>query len=367
MKYSFIIPFHSNEMYLQLCVNSLLKTIPKKDNEIIIIINNANKQFNHISFSNKKVKLFKFKKNLGYGGAVNEGAILAKGKYLCICDSDTVYFGNWFHYISKFHESNKNIGITSSKLINPHSGKIIDFGMGLTKYNNPHPYMDRNDDFHLTKKNRKVQMACSANMIIEKKLFIQMGMHNNELFNFYSDTDLCLRLKEYKKECWVVAKSVAYHQGNSTHNNRSSYNPDVKGYYVKNNHKYMKIDMDKYFDESFKYFEYYKYKQNKYILIDLSTIVDKEWHHNLIEKYFNLFNIYEYPYKERDVTFIPLVEHLDYYHITKNTPIIYFVDRFISLKNNKLWFDIRPNKYDIVIDRNANVVLAKELNTRLSK
>jgi len=361
MEYSFIIPFHSNEIYLQLCINSLLETIPKINTEIIIIINNSNHQFKHIVFDDCRVNIYRVEKNLGYGGAINQGAKLANGKYLCMCDSDTVYFGEWFKYLSEFHISNKNIGISSSKLINPHSGKIIDFGMGLTKYNNPHPYMDRDKDFYLTKKNKRVQMACSANMMIEKELFIQMGMHNEELFNFYSDTDLCLRLKKFNKECWVVADSIAYHQGNSTDNNRSSYNPDIKGYYVKNNYKFMEIDMQKYFDEAFNYFEYKKFKKNKFILLDLSTIVDKQWHHDLFRQYFNILNIYEYSYKTRDITFISLIEHLNYYHITLKMPIIYFVDRFISLENNHLWFAIRPNNNDIIIDRNANVLLTKAL------
>lgn len=361
MTFSFIIPFHSNETYLQLCINSLLETTPQKDSELIIIINNSNNQYKHIKFDDNRVKIYRFDKNLGYGGAINKGAELARGKYLCMCDSDTVYYGSWFKYLSDFHLSNKDIGISSSKLINPHSGKIIDFGMGLTKYNNPHPYMDRDKDFELTRENKQVQMACSANMLIDKEVFMQMGMHNEELFNFYSDTDLCLRLKEFKKECWVVANSIAYHQGNSTSNNRSPYNPDIKGWYIKHNYQLMEIDMDKYFDEAFKFFKFERFTKKKFVLLDLSTIADKEWHHNLIKQYFKLLNIYEYPYIERDVTFISLIEHLNYYHITLKIPIIYFVDRFVSLQNNQLWFDIRANKNDLIIDRNANIISAKEL------
>ena len=42
IKYSVIIPFHSNLNLLTLCIESLIKTLNASESEIIIVDNNAN-------------------------------------------------------------------------------------------------------------------------------------------------------------------------------------------------------------------------------------------------------------------------------------------------------------------------------------
>lgn len=358
MKHSIIVPYHSNKDYLYLCLESLLNTTPYTV-EIIVVVNNNKKDEYNIEIPFDRVNIIRIKENLGYSKAINLGVENSKGKYLIFSDSDTVYFDkNWFFNLTSFYVSKKDIGIASSKLINPLTGTIIDFGMALSKYNNAHPFMDRDVHFPPTLKNRKVQMACSANMIIERELFYKLGMIDIDLVNFYQDTDICLKLKEYDKECWVVANSLAYHKGSSTEVNRTSYRADIKGYYMAKNFHRMEIDLDKYFQINY---EYFKNKSNfqlrqKYLLVDCSSVADRNWFYELIARYFYLYDIYEISYPIRDVSQLSLIDHLGTNILKMSVPIIYFVDRFISLKNNSLWEKFRDCSNDIIIDRNANIV-----------
>ena len=246
MKHSIIIPYHSNETYLSLCINTLQQTIPN-ETEIIVVINSPEKPKISSTLS-KKLKVISIGKSIGYSKAINIGAEAAKGQYLIFSDCDTVYTQKeWFNNLTSFYSTNKKIGIASSKLINPFTNRIIDFGMALSKYNNIHPFMDREADFTLTLKNRRVQMACSANMIIERDLFMQLGMMDTDLINYYQDVDICLRLKDFKKECWVVANSIVYHKGSSSNVKRDSYRADIKGIYVSKNYFRMQNDIEDYF------------------------------------------------------------------------------------------------------------------------
>ena len=358
MKYSIIVPYHSNKNYLHLCLQSLINTVPKSV-EIIVVVNNNNENGYNVDIPYNRVKVIRVKENLGYSKAINLGVEKSKGEYLIFLDSDTVCFDkNWFSNLTSFYASTENIGIASSKLINPSTGRIIDFGMALSKYNNAHPFMDRPVNFPPTLENRKVQMACSANMIIERNLFYELGMIDTDLVNFYQDTDICLKLKDHNKECWVVANSLAYHRGSSTEVNRASYRADVKGHFMAKNFHRMEIDLDNYFQTNYDYFEIENKHQikQKYLLVDCSSIADREWFYKIIGRYFSLYDIYEVSYPIRDISHISLIDHLGTNILKMNVPIIYFVDRFISLKNNSIWENFRDCSRDIIIDRNANIV-----------
>ncbi|MDR0437203.1 MAG: glycosyltransferase [Bacteroidales bacterium] len=358
MNYSIIVPYHSNSNYLHLCLQSLIDTTPNTVEIIVVVNNNSEREFN-IDISYDRVKVIRVKQNLGYSKAINLGVENSKGKYLIFSDSDTVYFDkNWFSNLTLFYASKENIGIASSKLINPSTGRIIDFGMALSKYNNAHPFMDRPMDFPPTLKNRRVQMACSANMIIERELFYKLGMIDTDLVNFYQDTDICLKLKDHGKECWVVANSLAYHKGSSSGINRTSYRADIKGYYMAKNFHRMKIDLDNYFRINYDYFknETECSIKPKYLLVDCSSVADREWFYKVIEQYFPLYETYEMSHPVRDISHISLIDHLGTNILKMNVPIIYFVDRFISLENNSIWEDFRDCSNDIIIDRNANII-----------
>jgi GT2 family glycosyltransferase len=360
MEYSIVIPYHSNRTFLELCVKSLLETVPAEV-EIILVINTTNKSEHETNFD-ARVSVYVVNENLGYSKAINFGASKALGNYLIFCDSDTSFTKGWFENLTAFYKSTPNVGIASSKLLNPTTGRVIDFGMALSKYNNAHPFMDQKSDNHIVCTSRKVQMACSANMIISKNLFLDMGMCDEDLINFYQDTDLCLRLKDFGKDCWVVAESIVYHQGSSSQVNRNPYRADIKGYYVAKNLHRMEIDLDSYYAESFSHFRKTHTYAPQYLLIDISTVADKEWYYETVKKEFSVTDTYHFGATVRDLDRINLIAALGYNLLQTRTPIIYFVDRFISVQDNHLWASLRPHSNDLVIDRNANISTIQALN-----
>ena len=48
-------------------------------------------------------------------------------------------------------------------------------------------------------------------------------------------------------------------------------------------------------------------------------------------------------------------------HLDIREPFIYFVDSFISLGNNAIWWNLRKCKNDIIIDVNGNFLTQKEI------
>lgn len=353
---SIIVPFHSNKRLLDICLSSLVATVPECV-EIIAVLNNADPRQIDFRIEHPQVRVERIHSNLGYSKAINHGASLAKHKLLVFCDSDTFFDGPWLEALLNLHTSSANIGLTSCKLIDPNSGRVIDYGMGLTKYNNAHPFKDRRVDHPLTCIDRKVQMACSACMMISRDVFERVGEMDTDLFNFYQDTDLCLRVNEAGLECWVAADAMAFHRGDSAQTNRSAYRADVKGWYVAKNVHRMSVDMEKYFHESHAYLARCANLDNRYLWVDLSSVADREWHRATVAGLLPIISSYEFPARERDEKSVELLSHLDGALLETRSPIIYFVDRFVALQGNALWKRLRRHDGDIVVDRNANMEL----------
>jgi hypothetical protein len=198
-------------------------------------------------------------------------------------------------------------------------------------------------------------------MVIGAEVFDRVGRFDVDLPAGYSDLDLCLRLNATGRGCWVVASSTVFHRGNSAPEHAEAQRPDVKAVFAAKNANRIQLDMQRYFHESLTAFGRVHGFAEGYLLVDLMSIVDRSWHHELLREYVHVASIYDYSLGTRDVPWISLVDHLGINVLESRTAILYLVDRFIALRSNQMWFRMRCRKDDVVVDRNANVVALAEV------
>jgi glycosyltransferase involved in cell wall biosynthesis len=324
--------------------------------EKIIVVNNAEESA-PVAIDETRFRVLRFARSLGYSRAINEGAAAARGRYLVFCDADTYGTRGWLKALARTHLCAPGAGVTSAKLLDPATSRVIDFGIAFTEYNMPHPFMDRPSRSSMVRRDRQVQAACSAVMMIERKLFLDMSGFDERLYNYYNDIDLCLRLKDRGLSCWVSADAVAYHKGSSTTLRRDGYKADVKAWFHSRNEHRMTVDMDRYFGEGFDAFRTRESPAaDGYILIDLTSIVDRSWHHELIRSHIPVRDVYEFPPQPRDSERLSLIDMLGPHLLKLRLPLAYFVDRFVGLAWNSLWYRLRADQRDVVVDRNGNVL-----------
>lgn len=352
--YSVVIPFHSNERLLRICVRSLLATLPA-DVEKIVVLNNSDPEQLPSKRTLAPLTVVTRHENLGYSGAANLGAEHAHGKNLVFCDADTIYQKGWFAHLAGLHRATANVGLVGSRLLDSRTGRVADYGIGFTPYNAPHPQRDLLPADPATIGARKVQAACSANMIIDAELFADVGRFDETLFNAYSDLDLCLRLNERGRDCWVTSDSTVHHRGDSAHTHRDCYRADVKAVFAKKNAARIRVDMHEYFRADLARHGREHGFAREYLLVDLSTVVDRKWHYELLREFLTLAAIYDYSLGVRDQDDVSLLDHLGLNVVEARHAILYLTDRFVGLRNSGLWHSLRPRKDDLVVDRNANV------------
>ncbi|MCH5295258.1 MAG: glycosyltransferase [Treponema sp.] len=365
MKYSVIVPFHSNLNLLTLCIDSLLKTLDSSESEIIIVDNNANgSQIDPGWELGKQCKIVTKTRNLMYPKAINLGAEYAQGEFLIFCDAD-ICVVNQFHKALTAELAFDEIGYASAKLLDIKTGDLLEFGITSSYYNFPHPYAGRPRDFALIQKNHNPLAACAACSAIKRTLFIDIGGFDEQLVHSYSDIDLCLRLRncQYKTVC--VAEAIAYHCGASTHGSGmgASLKEDTKGVFM-SKHKHIPVQIEEYIHIACDYFlsQYHLVKKD-YFILDCTTIANPETYLNTAIADLDICETgrYRCPAPIRDAHEIDFLNFIPYQIRNYRISLLYFVDNFLCAKKNHLWKYCRRDFNDIVIDRQANIELLRNI------
>lgn len=361
MKYSIIIPYHSNMSLLNTCIQAVIRTIPK-DTEIIIIANNDNPKELDIN-TPEPCRVIKVNKSLYYPRAVNLGVREACGEYIILMDADICVRHGWLEAFATAFEKYPDLGGCSAKMLDPFDGSVKEFGIGFTGYNFPHPFTGRSEEFDLVHYDREVQAFCSALSMYKRTVYLEAGGMDEQLVDGYSDIDLCLRIRERGLHTYVIADAVAYHYGSSTLGSGMSAHlrADTKGYFMLRHGSLCQVDMDTYYQLAV--CKSHICFAPEYFLADFTTIADSQWHHNLFSQLgrFEWAGIFRLPVGTRDAAHISLYTYLDDNIRRRPQPICYFVDDFRALRNNRIWHELRDCRQDLVIDRNANILSLGEI------
>lgn len=359
-----IIPFHKNIEMLRLSLCTLEASIEGKIPQIIVIANNNNP--NELILPENefaKYDIYKIPENLFWPGAINFGACHTDKEYLLFCDPDLFYIDNWLDNLLDCYNRHENAGVVSAKIINPLNNRIMDYGMGYNRFNTIHIGKELPFDHPTTLTDRKVQAACGAVFLTSHELFKKVNGIDTSMPYIYCDNDYSLKIAELGYDTWVAAKSIVYHKGNTDAHNSKYENfkylrEDSKAaFYAKNQNK-IKINISECFAYMHNWIRSTDFRfQYGYYLYNFCTLLDAEEYIKLFPSMgLNVVNQKKIILAQRDIVQINLCDYIPARMIYSNVPFIYFVDSFMSLYNNNLYFRIRNISNDIVVDRQCNIL-----------
>lgn len=359
IKYSVIVPFHSNSNLLSMCISSLEKALDPAESEIIVVDNNScGTQIPADLNIQKRCRVISIKENLMYPRAINLGSENANGEFLIFCDADTcVTQGFQIGLTAALND--ESVGYSSSKLLNMYTNCIQEFGISSSYYNFPHPYAGRPAYFELVLKDHSPLAGCAACSATRRELFLVTGGFDEKLVHSYSDIDLCIRLKNKGYKTMCVSNAIAYHCGSSTVGSGMgpSLKEDTKGIFTAK-HPDIPVSITEYIDRACELISRRNQQIDRnYYVLDCSTIANSDLY---IDRIVDDLHIDEtervrFPYRQRDAACIDYLNFIPFFIREYKVPILYFVDNFSSFKNNSLWKECREYYHDIVADRNANI------------
>ncbi len=366
-KQSIIILYHKNKELLYFSLKTLQKTIPNNI-EIIIVANNRNKDELNLSINHPQINIIKIDHDLLYSEAANIGVNAAQGEIIVLCDQDLFYEENWYDNLLEFFLSSKDIGAVSPQLLNPKNNRIIDFGIAYSPQTIVHPTRGLLYRHPWTMHNRKVTSACGAILMMRKTTYIKCGGMDKTMPYICCDCDFGIRLLKHGLETWVVFNSVAYHIGSSSSMNTkiSTYNylrGDSKAMFYAKNYSNIPLDIEEWMNYTFSEFKKTNYILTHYYFFDLSSISDSFWYTKKIQQILNIkyYDIDKINIGQSNPDSLQLYNFMPFAMLNVQEPIIYFVDSFVSLQNNVIWWKLRNYKNDIIIDIHGNILLASDI------
>lgn len=114
-KVTVVMPVYNREKYVAEAIESILHQTFTNFEFIIVDDGSTDSTYEILkSFKDERIKLLRKKTNNGNYSARNEGIKLAKGKYICVMDSDDISLPNRLRKQYDFMERNKHVGLCGS-------------------------------------------------------------------------------------------------------------------------------------------------------------------------------------------------------------------------------------------------------------
>lgn len=219
MKTSIIIPTWNTADITCRCILSIVKFLPKKFYEIIIVDNHStdNTVLKIKKLKLKNLKLTTLDKNYGFSKANNIGAKNATGNYLFFLNSDMQFIDNSFLAMFKHILTNQNIGAIGPQFLNPDGtlqpsifppqtikNAFKEFWLGQKGYSKYQP---------TATSPIKVWAISGGALLIKKETFFLINGWNEKYFFYYEDLDLCRKIRKINKSIvlYPQCKIIHYH------------------------------------------------------------------------------------------------------------------------------------------------------------
>lgn len=257
---SVIIVNYNSTGLLKNCLNSV-NTFTKEINyEIIVVDNNSIEGDIDVQFKDfDRVMLIKNDVNKGFGAANNQGAKIAKGKYVLLLNNDTVLFENTIKKVFGYAELIDEKNIIGCKLLNEDKSvqkSVYDFPSVLNVFTSNFflyllfPKSKYFNKYHMINKGInniiRVDVVTGAFLFMNRKSFEALNGFDERFFFYMEDTDLCYRhRKNGGKVVYHPETSIIHLKGKS-----------AKGEsWFKNKHQ--SLSTIKFFQKHFNGFEYF--------------------------------------------------------------------------------------------------------------
>ncbi|MCH7674389.1 glycosyltransferase family 2 protein [candidate division KSB1 bacterium] len=235
MDVSIIIVNFSTQDLLNKLLISIKEKMKSVEYEIIVVDNNS--EDDSVEFLKNyfpKTVLIENKTNVGFSKANNQGAKLAKGKYLLFLNSDTLVCDGVAEKMLEYLQRKKSTAIVGPKLLNQDDTLQRSCGIfpnlctefsGRTFLNRLFPTSKVFGAYRLGAwdyaTEKKVDWVSAACMLIRKDVFDQIAGFDENIYMFYEDVDLCFRVKKAGYKITFLPNAQIYHlHGGSWTNQR---------------------------------------------------------------------------------------------------------------------------------------------------
>ena len=210
---SVIIPVFNQAEFTFQCLRSLLREVDPRETEVIVVDNaSTDETAELLTHFRGLVRVVENEENRGFVDGSNQGAALARGRYLLFLNNDTVVLPGWLAALVGTLEGDARAGAAGSMLLFPdgriqEAGSIVWSDGETLKYGKGKAPDDRRFSFA-----REVDFCSGASLIVRRELFERLGGFDRRYAPaYYEDTDLCMGARALGYKVVYQPGSRLYH------------------------------------------------------------------------------------------------------------------------------------------------------------
>ena len=220
-----LINYNSTEHTIN-CVNSIIEKTSKNIRYQIIITDNCSEKDEYLklksycdSLQNEFVSLYQNTINAGFGGGNMFGLQFANAKYYAFVNNDTLFINDCLSILKTALDTNQNIGIAGAQAFKENGDFMISLdhfasptreilGRNFLEIINPKKYPKRKRTYTNP---IQVNFVPGSFMFVRAKDFNEVGGFDTNIFLYYEETDLCIRLSKIEKHAYLVPEAEFIH------------------------------------------------------------------------------------------------------------------------------------------------------------
>ena len=222
MKLSIIIVSFNQFNHLKAAIDALKANPPPFTYEIIVVDNHSAddlQEFLNDYFHD--IRIICNPANHGFGWANNRGAAAAKGEYLLFLNSDAEVIGTAVESMVRVLEYDRQVGVLGPILLNSDGSFQLSYGRKISLTGEFYqktlaPILEkwkfsRHHGGRALKETAWVSGAC---LLTRKEIFAGQQPFDENMFLYFEDHDLCLRVRAAgKKVVFFSGAKVRHHRG----------------------------------------------------------------------------------------------------------------------------------------------------------
>lgn len=217
MDISVIIVGWNARHYLELCLESLTTTPPRRSMEIIVVDNaSSDGSVEMIEAKFPQVKLIRNNENLGFAKGNNVGIRQCRGRYIALVNPDVIVFPGCLDALGNFLDQNPKVGNVGPRVLNPDMTMQSTCRRFPTIWNNfcmatglatafkESRFLAGEHMFYFAHDRMlPVDVLVGCFSMIRRETFDEVGLLDERLFMYGDDVDWCRR-------CWKAGWQVVF-------------------------------------------------------------------------------------------------------------------------------------------------------------
>jgi GT2 family glycosyltransferase/glycosyltransferase involved in cell wall biosynthesis len=216
---SIVIPVYRGMAVLENCLRSLSVCLETEPSFEVILVDDCPEEQVLWGIPNSG-GLFKISntENLGFLLTCNKGAEVARGRFICLLNSDTLVYPGWLRHLVDAEEETPDAGLVGGMLLNA-DGTIQDAGWRILQSGWGYPIGRDKDarDGAFTYR-REVDCVTGACFLMKTSLFLDMGgLDAHYAPAFYEEFDLAFRARQRGLKVIYEPKSRVVHLGSASY------------------------------------------------------------------------------------------------------------------------------------------------------